>query len=117
MLKTTLIAAGALVAASVVSVPAHAGSPNFSFGISGPQGSIHFSTPGYRGHAYAPWRQRALSPRAVTQRLHSQGFRRIHGLERRGHVYTARAQQRRGQRVRVAVNAFTGQVVSVRRIW
>jgi hypothetical protein len=117
MFKKTLIAAGALVAAATVSLPAQAG-PGFSFGISGPQGSVHFSMPGHPRHAYNPWRHRhVLSTRAVTRQLHRQGFHRIHSLQRQGHVYVARAQQRRGQRVQVVLNAYTGQVISVRRIW
>ena len=116
MLKTALIAAGALVAAMTVSLPAQAAGPSFSFGISGSHGAFHFSSPGYRSPGYRHWHQRhVLPPRAVIQRLRQQGYR-VHGVQRRGNVYLARSQQRWGQRVLITADARTGRVLSVRRI-
>jgi hypothetical protein len=118
MFKTALIAAGVLLAATAASVPAQASGVSFSFGISSGQGGFHIGTPGHARphHHWRGHRHQALSPRAIAQRLHGQGFRRVGQLQRRGHVYTARAQQRRGQWVIVQANAYTGQVMSVRRI-
>lgn len=131
MLKTVLIAAGALVAVTAASLPASAANASFGMAISSSQGTIEIRGPGYRNPGYrGPSRghfrhQRVLSPRDVTRHLHRQGFQRVHGLQQRGAVYTARAvqrhsgaraMQRRGGWVQVSVNARTGQVVSVRRI-
>lgn len=116
MFKTAVIAAGALIAATAASVPAQAGTTSFSFGITSPQGGFYFGTPSHaRPHHWRGHRQQILSPRAVTQRLHRQGFRNVSRLQRQGNTYTARAQQRRGQWVMVRANAVTGEVMSVRR--
>lgn len=116
MLKTAMIAAGALIAIGATSLPAQAGSTGFSIGFSGAHGGIHFSSPGYRAPGYGTHHRHVVSPRAMTQRLRQQGFHRVQGLQRRGHVYTARAQRGWGRHVLVTADARTGRVLSLRRI-
>lgn len=116
MLKTALIAAGALLIAAA-SVPAEAGHTGPSVAMSGSGISIHIGQPGYHGHGHSHWkRPQVLPPREVFNRLHRQGFSRIYGLQLRGNVYVARAQARHGQWVRVSANAYTGQVLWVRSV-
>ncbi len=112
MFKKTLIAAGALIAASAFAVPASAST--FSFGYSngnffvGSQPQHAQQRPHWnRGHQ----RQQVLPARSVIRELHRHGYRNVGNLQRRGNVYTARAVNPRGHWVMVQVNAHNGRIL------
>lgn len=109
MLKKTIIAAGALIAATVATVPANAA--NFSLGFSTPQGSFYIGSQPY-GHQWRGQRH-VLPARAIINRLHSQGYRRVANLRRHGNVYVARAFHPRRGWVVVRANAYDGRLIHV----
>lgn len=113
-IKTTLIAAGALVAASAANLaPAQAASVGLHFGAPGFGVTIYDRD--HRRDWRRPHRQvRVLSPAAIRASLRRQGYHRIHWLDRRGNVYVARASGFRNNLVQVTVNARNGHVVNRR---
>jgi len=107
--KTTIIAAGALVAASAAAVPAaQAGRVDFSFRVATPHASIHFN-PGYRGPS---WHRQTLSPPEVRRVLQYRGFRQIRFLDRRAPVYVVRAVAYNNRAYTVRVSAYNGRIIA-----
>ncbi len=69
-------------------------------------------TDGHRVDWRGPDRNAALHPRALARILAAQSYYDIERLKLRGDVYTARATDFRGERVRLTVDAYTGRVLS-----
>lgn len=115
MLKKTLIAASALTMATFATAPAQADS--FFFGFSGGSGGfgVHSS---HRAPRYVQPRavHRALSRQQVRKHLRQRGFRDFRKITRRGGDYIVVAEARRGQLVRLRVNAYTGRIERRHRI-
>ena len=107
ILRNTLAAAVIAVGALVTAAPANAGG-NFSF-------SIQAGHPGY-WYEYPERHRRELSPREVRRILRHEGFREIRFIDRRGSVYRARAENRRGRDVIVTVSARSGAILEVERV-
>jgi len=107
--KTTMIAAGALIAASAATVPAaQADSVRFNLQFGTPNATIQFGTP----HRGPRWQRHKLSPQDARRVLRNQGFRNIRFLDRRGSVYVARAVAYNGRPYTVRVNAYSGRIVA-----
>ena len=107
MLKSTLAAGVIALGTLVGSVPAQAGS-NVSV-------TIELGQPGY-GKYHSGKHDYRLTPREVRRILRANGFRDIQYVDRKGSVYQARAENRRGRDVLVTVSARTGQVIDVQRL-
>ncbi len=104
MLKKTAIAAGAIAVTMLVYQPTPAKADvsfQFQFGNGG------------HGSSYQRQRLTCREARRVLRRHY--GFRRINAIECNGRRYTFRA-RRDGDMWRVKVNAYTGEVVRMRRI-
>ena len=129
MLKTTPIAAGALIAAGTMSAPADAGS-RFSLGFFGPHGSIvigkqsdyhrdhgrdrHRDFCDHRHHNH--YRQ-YLSPYAVKRLMRRQyGFYRVSDPYMKHGTYRLYAQHPRGYWVKVKVDPRSGRILRWRPI-
>lgn len=106
LLKTTLAAAAMAVGSLLVSAPASAGSKVSV--------TVEIGHPGYSSHQGGHYR--TLSPREVRTILRREGFREIRYVDRRGSVYRAHAENRRGRDVLVTVSARTGAVLDVDRL-
>lgn len=106
LLKTTLAAAAISLGSLVAIAPANAGS-NVSV-------KIEFGNPGYNKHDRH--QVRTLSPQEVRRILRREGYREIRYVDRRGSVYRARAENRRGRDVLVTVSARSGAVIDVQRL-
>jgi len=107
--KTTIIAAGALIAAGAATVPsaqAHNAGVGLQFGT--PNFSVHFRTP-YRDPR---WHRQALSPREVRRVLRGYGYRQIRFLDRRAPVYVVRAVAYNGRAYTVRVSAYNGRIIA-----
>lgn len=116
-IKTTLIAAGALVAASAASLapaPASAASVGLHFGAPGFGVTIYNRDRDRRGWHRGRPHIRVLSPAQIRASLRRHGYSRIHRLDRRGNVYVARAVGFRNNLVQVTVNAHNGNVINRR---
>ena len=61
------------------------------------------------GHGY---RQRVLPPQVVRNHL-KRTYYEVSRLDRRGDVYIARAEDRRGRDIRITADAYTGRVIDV----
>lgn len=59
-------------------------------------------------------RHRILSPEMITRRLMRQDYSDIERLVYANGIYTARAEDRRGRDVALRVNAYSGEVLSVK---
>ena len=107
-----------LAAALAVAVPLMAAS-----GVAQARDQVGFSvtigTPngyGYYGDSYydnVRYRDRVLPPGVVRNSLRA-SYREVSRPERRGDVYIARAEDRRGRDLLITVNAYTGRVLDVR---
>ena len=107
--KTTIIAAGALIAASAAAVPsAQAHSVGFGLQFGTPDVSIHFRTPN-RGPR---WHRQVLSPPEIRRVLRRHGFRQIRFLDRRAPVYVVRAVAYNGRAYKVRVSAYNGRIIA-----
>jgi len=68
---------------------------------------------GYRDNGYHyGHRQRILPPHVVRNWL-QRSYREVSRLDRRGDVYVARAEDRRGRDIRITADAYTGRVIDV----
>jgi hypothetical protein len=107
-LVASIVAVGTMLGAAA---PASAGGTTFT---------LEFGAPGYAYHHGYRHRDRhervALSPREIRRILRARGFSEIRYVDRRGSVYQARAENRRGRDVLVTVSARTGEVLDVQRI-
>lgn len=63
------------------------------------------------GHDYR-YRDRALPPQVVRSHL-QRSYYEVSRLDRRGDVYVARAEDRRGRDIRITADAYTGRVIDV----
>lgn len=61
------------------------------------------------GHGY---KQRILPPHVVRGWL-QRSYHNVSRLDRRGNVYIARAEDRRGRDIRITADAYTGRVIDV----
>ena len=110
--KTTIIAAGALMAASAATIPtAQAGNVNFGLYFGTPNASVYFG-PGYRHQRGPRWHRQALSPSEVRRVLRGYGYRQIRFLDRRAPVYVVRAVAYNGRAYTVRVSAYNGRVIA-----
>jgi hypothetical protein len=110
-LKNSLIAAGAVVVALVAFQPAPANADvQFRFNFGAPSYSHGWNGGHHRRH------HARLSCNQVRRILrHQYGFRHLRTLDCRGDRYTFRG-RRHGDAFRIKVNAYTGEVVRVRRV-
>lgn len=115
MLKKTLIAASALTMATFATAPAQA--DGFFFGFSTGNGGFGIHS-GHRAPRYVQPRavHRAMSQRQIRKHLRNRGFRDFRRINRRGGDYIVVAKARRGQLVRLRVDAYTGRIERRRRI-
>lgn len=109
MLKNALVAGVLALGVLAGTAPANAHS-NVSV-------TVEIGAPGH-GNSYrgGDRDQRTLSPQQVRRILRDRGYRGIRYVDRQGSIYRARAENRRGRDVVVAVSARTGQVLDVRRL-
>ncbi len=63
------------------------------------------------GHGYG-YRDRVLPPQVIRNHLR-RSYYEVSRPERRGDVYIARAEDRRGRDLRIVADAYTGQVLNV----
>ncbi len=77
--------------------------------------SVTIGSPGiHGGYGYhGPARYRILPPHVIRATLRA-SYREVSRPERRGDVYIARAEDRRGKDLIITVNAYTGRVIDVR---
>tara|TARA_R110002072_G_scaffold204693_1_gene362640 strand:+ start:454 stop:837 length:384 start_codon:yes stop_codon:yes gene_type:complete len=126
MLKKTLIAVSALTMATFAVAPA-AQADGFYFGFYGNSGGSYSSGGHYSGGSgsyYTPRHQHATPPRVervmtqnqIRRELRQRGFSDFRRIDRRGRVYVVVAEARRGQLVRLRVNAYNGRIESRTRI-
>ena len=126
MLKKTLIAVSALTMATFAVAPA-AQADGFYFGFYGNSGGGYSSGGHYSGGSgsyYTPRHQHATPPRVervmtqnqIRRELRQRGFSDFRRIDRRGRVYVVVAEARRGQLVRLRVNAYNGRIESRTRI-
>jgi hypothetical protein len=118
MLKKSMIAAGAVAVALVAFQPNPASADvSFQFQFGNAWNGGH-SGGGYHGgqnyHNYQN-NQRLTCRQARRNLRRSYGFRRIRAIECNGNRYTFRA-RRNGQVWRIKVDAYTGDVIRMRRI-
>ena len=104
MVLKNLAAAGVLALGALAAAPANAGT-DVSI-------SIEFGRPTYASY----YHHYTLSPQQVRRILRHEGFRQIRYVDRRGSIYRAYAENRRGRDVRVTVSARTGQILDVERL-
>lgn len=71
----------------------------------------HGHNHGY-GHDRGYQKQRILAPHVVRGYL-QRHYREVSRLDRRGDVYVARAEDRRGRDIRITADAYTGRVLDV----
>ena len=110
MTKTTMIALGALVAASAAGASAaQAGGINFAVHVGASNAGIQYVHGG--GHV------RALGPHEIRRALRHYGFYEIRSIERRGPVYVALARGYRGALYAVRLNARNGRILSQDIVW
>lgn len=123
MLKKALIAVSALTMATFAAAPA-AQADGFYFGFYGNSGGGHsgghyFSGRGayHAPHYVAPHRaERVMTRQQIRRHLRQRGFRDFRRINRRGRYYVVVAEARRGQIVRLRVNAYNGRIERRRRI-
>ncbi|MBZ8132721.1 hypothetical protein [Afifella sp. IM 167] len=114
-MKLAPFAAAGILALSALSftAPANAAGVTFSFTQSG--SAVHAD---WRGNGWRQDRHRRgaerLSPRRISHILRRQGIDPIRFLDTRGRVYELTARARRGAPVKVSVNAYSGEIVSLR---
>lgn len=115
MLKNTLIAASALTMASFATAPAQA--DGFYFGFFGSNGGFGIYND-HRAPRYVQPRavHRAMSRKQIRKHLRHRGFRNFRKIKRRGGDYIVVAKARRGQLVRLRVDAYTGHIERRRRL-
>lgn len=114
--KTTLIAAGALIAASAATVSsAQADNVNFGFYFGTPNAGIQFG-PGYRHDRGPRWSRPALSPWQIRRLLFDAGFRNVRRLERQGPIYVARAVSYDGFLYTLRLSADNGRIIAGHRV-
>ena len=115
-MKKTAIALAMLIGLGTASIPAQAESLTFSF--YGNNGGFSISTSDHKRYAtnrkvgrkeYR--RVRPLSPNRVTRILRKRGFYRIRNLRTNDRFYKARALNRRGNPVRIKMDAYSGKIV------
>lgn len=103
-----------IAAALAVAVPLMAAS-----GAAQARDSVTFGvtigTPGYNNNYYdnVRYRERILPPGVIRNSLRA-SYREVSRPERRGDVYIARAEDRRGNDLIITVNAYNGRVLDVR---
>ncbi len=103
-LKNILAAAAVAIGALGAAAPASAGS---SVSV-----TVEFGRPTYASY----YHHYTLSPQQVRRILRDQGFSHIRYCDRRGSVYQARAENRRGRDVLVTVSARTGHILEVQKL-
>lgn len=115
MLKKTLIAASALTMATLATAPAKA--DGFYFGFYGNGGGFGIHSD-HRKPRYVQPRtvHRAMTRKQIRKHLRHRGFRDFRKINRRGGDYIVVAEARRGQLVRLRVNAYTGRIERRKRI-
>jgi hypothetical protein len=64
------------------------------------------------GYGYGPRYHRAIPPGIIRDSLARQYYE-VSRPDRRGDVYVARAEDRRGRDLRITVNAYTGEIIDV----
>lgn len=109
-IKTTLIAAGAIIAASFATAPAaNAGDLTVQFAF----GNGH----GYHGYQnYNHYENRRfVSERRIHRILRHNGFRST-DIWRKGPFYVAKAYDHRGRAFKIRLSAFDGDIIAVNRI-
>ena len=112
-IRNTLVAGALAIAALAAAVPAQAAGPAVTLEFGTPHHGPNFGY-GRRGHDRDVGRH-MLSPREVRGILRANGFRQIRFVDRRGPVYQARAENRRGRDVLVTVSARSGNIINVDR--
>ena len=108
MLKNTLVAGALALGTLIGTAPANAGS-DVSV-------KIEIGTPGYSKHHPGDRYHRTLSPREVRRILRNRGYSEIRYVDRRGSIYQAHAENRRGRDVLVTVSARNGEILDVQRL-
>jgi hypothetical protein len=68
---------------------------------------------GYQDARYGYGHQRRVLPPQVVRNYLQRSYREVSRLDRRGDVYVARAEDRRGRDIRITADAYTGRVVDV----
>lgn len=115
MFKNTLIAASALTMATFATAPAQA--DGFFFGFHGSNGGFGFHSNQHAPRYVQPRTvHRAMSRKQIRKHLRHRGFRNFRKIKRRGGDYIVVAKARRGQFVRLRVNAYTGRIERRHRI-
>ncbi|MGJ8531141.1 MAG: hypothetical protein ACSHYC_03100 [Alphaproteobacteria bacterium] len=115
MLKKTLIAASALTMATFAAAPAKA--DGFYFGFYGNGGGFGIHSDRHTPRYVQPRKvHRALSHKQIRKHLRHRGFRDFRKIKRRGGDYVVVAKARRGQLVRLRVNAYTGHIERRKRL-
>jgi len=114
-MKILPFAAAGFLALSALSftAPAQAAGVTLSFGQGGPAVHADWRGPGWRHDNHRRSHDR-LSPRRVSHILRRQGIDPIRFLDTRGRVYELTARGRRGAPLKVSVNAYSGEIVSLR---
>ncbi|WP_026380351.1 hypothetical protein [Afifella pfennigii] len=121
-MKLVPFAAAGLVALSALTftAPAKAANVTLTLDARGPAIVADWRAPNRRGpnwrHDRDNRRFDRLSPQRVRHILRRQGITPIRFLDTRGRTYELAARGRRGAPLRVAVNAYTGEIVSLRRL-
>ena len=95
--------------------PAEAAGANFSFQVSGPNGSFSVGNHGIRSDRYGYGRRAVLPPHRIVRRLRRQGFHDPRGLSYvpARQIYRVDARSYDGRPVRLRVDARTGQALRV----
>lgn len=112
-IKTALIAAGTLIAASAAAIPsARADGLGVGLYFGTPHAGFYITDRDRHRHARPHhFRRHVLAPRIIRRQLRRHGFHRVVSLDLRGPVYVARAVARRGVVYRVTLDARTGRIL------
>lgn len=81
------------------------------------EGGLRVVPPGGRGERYDRREEydREIGPRQVRRIARGAGMDDVFDVDRRGRVWVARGEDRRGRDMRVTISARTGDVVDVQR--
>jgi len=131
-MKMILIAAGALMTATVATAPqAIAAEPAFGFTIAGPDGYIEIGTGGRRrGHdvydgrdferhgrsAHRFHRGYCLDRKQIRRRLKRDGWRGLHDLHLHRNAFVVEARRRNGHNYRLRIDRCSGELLNARHI-
>jgi len=131
-MKTFLIAASALLTATVVTAPAAmAAEPAFGFTIQGPNGYIEIGARGHgRGydvyderdyrkhnrHGRRYWGGYCLDRKQIRRRLRHNGWRGLHNLRVRDRAFVINAWRRNGHEYRLRIDRCSGEILRAKHI-